>query len=161
MSNNQSKDGIQALIDQLPTEKHPQRDLFKGIEHALSTKAEVSSKQPRGVIYGLAASICLVAVVGYFSYQTGAKQTTQQLVIQLSEQHAQQKQTLLASLAGTPEKTANWQQQLGELDDAAVAIKKALENEPNNVALLTMLKKVHQQQIALIERVHAPAWQSI
>ena len=65
------------------------------------------------------------------------------------------------SLQGQATLTENWQQQLEELDEAAIAIKKALENEPNNVALLKMLKKVHQQQIMLIERVHAPAWKTI
>jgi hypothetical protein len=172
-SNSQSKgDKIEALIRQLPKEKQPQRDLFTGIEYALttvssaqalddsgaSTSSKAASKRP---IYAIAASVCLVAMVGYFSYQSGASKTGEQLVNQLSAQHAEQKQLLLASFAGTPEKTQNWQQQLQELDDAAAAIKKALENEPNNVALLKMLKKVHEQQIALIERVHAPAWQSI
>lgn len=168
MSNNQSKDSIAELVDQLPIEKYPQRDLFKGIQYAISSGSintdagsQYDIKKLSTIIYGLAASVCLVALVGYFSYQSGASQKDQQLVMQLSEQHAQQKEMLLASFAGTPEKTANWQQQLDELDDAALAIKKALKHQPNNVALLKMLKKVHEQQIALIERVHAPAWQSI
>ena len=44
---------------------------------------------------------------------------------------------------------------------AADAIKAALENDPNNMALLRMLQSVYQQQIDLIERVHAPKWQQI
>ena len=57
--------------------------------------------------------------------------------------------------------TNNWQQQLAELDSAAEAIKKALLNEPDNMALLKMLQSVHQQQINLIERVHSPKWSQI
>jgi hypothetical protein len=53
-----------------------------------------------------------------------------------------------------PALTQNWQDQLTELDDAAVAIKMALRNESNNMALLKTLRYVHQQQINLIERVH-------
>ncbi|AGH47072.1 hypothetical protein C427_4973 [Paraglaciecola psychrophila 170] len=48
-----------------------------------------------------------------------------------------------------------------ELDDAADAIKTALENEPNNMALLKMLQSVHQQQINIIERVHSPKWSQL
>jgi len=153
-------DKITELCAQLPAEKQVQRDLYKGIEFAInSPKTSITSS--KSIIYGLAASVCLVAIVGYLSYQTGAENTGQQLVQQLSTEHAQQKQSLLASYAGTAEMTQNWQQQLSELDDAAAAIKQALENDPNNIALLKMLKRVHEQQIALIERVHAPAWQQI
>jgi hypothetical protein len=57
-----------------------------------------------------------------------------------------------------PALTQNWQDQLTELDDAAVAIKMALRNESNNMALLKTLRYVHQQQINLIERVHSSKW---
>lgn len=158
------KDSIAELCAQLPAEKLPQRDLYKGIEFAINAP-QTTIASGKSIVYGLAASVCLVALVGYFSYQTGAEnsgqQVIQQVVQQMSAQHAEQKQSLLASYAGTAEMTQNWQQQLSELDDAADAIKQALENDPNNIALLKMLKRVHEQQIALIERVHAPAWQQI
>ena len=60
-----------------------------------------------------------------------------------------------------PALTQNWQDQLTGLDDAADAIKTALENKPNNMALLKMLQSVHQQQINLIERVHSSKWSQI
>ena len=68
---------------------------------------------------------------------------------------------LLASYETTPALTENWQQQLNELDMAADAIKKALKEDPDNSALIRMLHHVYQQQIALVERVHAPKWQQI
>jgi hypothetical protein len=60
-----------------------------------------------------------------------------------------------------PALTQNWQDQLTGLDDADDAIKTALENKPNNMALLKMLQSVHQQQITLIERMHSPKWQQL
>ena len=60
-----------------------------------------------------------------------------------------------------PALTQNWQDQLTGLDDADDAIKTALENKPNNMALLKMLQSVHQQQINLIERMHSPKWQQL
>jgi Tfp pilus assembly protein PilF len=47
------------------------------------------------------------------------------------------------------------------LEEAEQAIKQALENEPQNQALLTMLAQVYQQQLDLINKVHAPRWQQI
>jgi hypothetical protein len=84
--------------------------------------------------------------------------TGDELVAALSAQHEEQKSALLIQYQGRTALTQNWQQQLAELDSAAVAIKKALANEPNNMALLKMLQSVHQQQINLIERVHSPKW---
>ena len=60
-----------------------------------------------------------------------------------------------------PALTDNWQQQLTELEDAERAIKQALDNEPENPALLKMLAQVYQQQLDLINKVHAPKWQQI
>jgi hypothetical protein len=60
-----------------------------------------------------------------------------------------------------PTSTDNWQQQLKDLDEAEKAIKEALQDSPNNPALLGMLKHVYQQELAIIERVHAPTWQAI
>jgi hypothetical protein len=111
--------------------------------------------------FALAASVLVAMLVGYFSFQSGRLESGQDLVLQMSQQHSKHKDALLTSLDGQPATTQNWQQQLDELDQAAIAIKKALENEPNNSALLKMLQKVYQQQIMLIERVHAPAWQQI
>lgn len=57
--------------------------------------------------------------------------------------------------------TTNWHTQLQELEEAEQAIKQALENEPQNQALLTMLAQIYQQQLDLINKVHAPRWQHI
>ncbi|MFT6267346.1 MAG: hypothetical protein ACJAVV_000143 [Alphaproteobacteria bacterium] len=174
---NTKKPSIEELIVALEKYKNPERDLWQGIEFGLqqntNTTADIqgeADKSPTQVrqvrsslrpVYALAASVTLALLVGYFSFQTGRVESGQALIVQMSEQHSLQKDSLLTSLQGQPTTTQNWQQQIAELDEAAVAIKKALENEPNNAALLKMLQRVYEQQIALIERVHAPAWQQI
>lgn len=152
---------LDELVSKLDKHKMPSKDLWIGIEHALVAQQSLEVKRSMRPLYALAVSICVVAFVAVFSFQSGKSLSGEALVQQLSEQHLAVKKSLLVSLENQPAVTQNWQQQLEELDAAAIAIKKALENEPNNTALLIMLKKVYEQQIALIERVHAPAWQQI
>ena len=79
----------------------------------------------------------------------------------MSKQFETQKASLLVAYQDQNAVADNWQGQLAELESAADAIKAALQNDPNNMALLRMLQSVYQQQIDLIERVHAPKWQQI
>jgi hypothetical protein len=156
----------EALADQLANlnkEQHPDRDLWPGIELALSSEAS----EPSGIALGknrylVAATVAMFGLIGWLSVnQQGVSLTGDDLVASLSEQHLKQKNALLVRFQDQPALTQNWQNQLSELDDAADAIKTALENEPNNMALLKMLQSVHQQQINLIERVHSPKWQQL
>ena len=145
--------------------------------HENGLNNEPSGQEKRGTVdrlsttpwLAMAASAMLVSVIWYFSpVFTNGETSGQQpklagyaLVDALSEQQDEQMTTLLASYDSAPELSENWQAQLKELDDAAVVIKAALKDDPNNRALLKMLKHVYQQQITLIERVHAPKWQQI
>ena len=160
---NKNRPSIESYIEQLNKDKLPERDLWTGIEYSISdgSIAKEQNSHKRTPVFALAASVLVAMLIGYFSFQTGRLESGQDLVMQMSLQHKQHKDALLTSLDGQPATTQNWQQQLDELDQAALAIKKALANEPNNPALLKMLQKVYQQQIMLIERVHAPAWQQI
>jgi len=144
-------------------EQLPERDLWPGIELALSSEA---SDQSRAVVakkmYLIAATVAMFGLIGWLSVnQQPVSLTGDDLVASLSEQHLEQKNALLVRFQDQPALTQNWQDQLTELDDAADAIKTALENEPNNMALLKMLQSVHQQQINLIERVHSSKWSQI
>ncbi|WP_161599080.1 RNA polymerase sigma factor [Alteromonas sp. RKMC-009] len=85
----------------------------------------------------------------------------QALVNVLSRQHEQQKQQLLVRFQDQTAVTDDWQTQIQELEDAAAAVKLALKQDPDNTALLGMLQHIYQQQLLLIERVHAPKWQQI
>jgi hypothetical protein len=157
----------QDLAEQLATvnkHKQPDRDLWAGIELAISKDdAMLQEPKPKGAkLYLLAATVALFGLVGWLSVnQQSVSLTGDDLVAALSDQHQQQKNSLLVRFQDQPALTRNWQDQLTELDEAAGAIKTALENEPNNMALLKMLQKVHQQQISLIERVHSPKWSQI
>jgi hypothetical protein len=156
----------QALANQLADVKkgkQPERDLWPGIELALSSEA---SEPPRVALgkkmYLVAATVAMFGLIGWLSFnQQSVSLTGGDLVASLSAQHLKQKNALLVRFQDQPALTQNWQNQLRELDDAADAIKTALENEPNNMALLKMLQSVHQQQINLIERVHSPKWQQL
>ncbi|MFT6992349.1 MAG: hypothetical protein ACJASL_004349 [Paraglaciecola sp.] len=154
----------QALAEQLADvnkEQPPERDLWPGIELALSSEALDSSHVVVGKkMYLVAATVAMFGLIGWLSVnQQSVSLTGDDLVASLTEQHLEQKNALLVSFQDQPALTQNWQDQLTELDDAANAIKTALQNEPNNMALLKMLQSVHQQQINLIERVHSPKWQ--
>jgi hypothetical protein len=156
----------QTLAEQLANvdkELQPDRDLWPGIELALSSEIADSPPVVAGnKMYLVAATIAIFGLIGWLAVnQQPVSLTGVDLVASLSKQHLEQKNALLVSFQDQPALTQNWQDQLIELDDAAEAIKTALENEPNNMALLKMLQSVHQQQINLIERVHSPKWQQM
>jgi hypothetical protein len=140
--------------------QQPDRDLWPGIELALLCESSeplmvVSGKK----MYAIAATVAIFGLIGWLSVnQYPVSLTGDELVASLSAQHLDQKNALLIRFKDQPALTQNWQDQLTELDDAAVAIKMALRNESNNMALLKMLRHVHQQQINLIERVHSSKW---
>ncbi|MGS2719098.1 hypothetical protein [Paraglaciecola aestuariivivens] len=152
-------------INQLSPEKQPQRDLWAGIELAISQESEAQANTlltSAKKYYLVAATVAMFGVLGWMSVgQQATVLNGDDLVASLTEQHQLQKQALLVRFEDQPALTKNWQGQLEELDEAADAIKKALSNEPNNMALLKMLQNVHQQQINLIERVHSPKWSQI
>jgi hypothetical protein len=113
-------------------------------------------------MYLVAATVAMFGLLGWISVnQQAVSLASDDLVASLSAQHLKQKNALLVIFQDQPALTQNWQSQLRELDHAADEIKTALENDPNNMALLKMLQNVHQQQINLIERVHSPKWQQL
>jgi hypothetical protein len=156
----------QGLADQLANlnkKQQSDRDLWPGIELALSR----DTSEPSGVVvsnkmYLVAATVAMFGLLGWISVnQQAVSLASDDLVASLSAQHLKQKNALLVIFQDQPALTQNWQSQLRELDHAADEIKTALENDPNNMALLKMLQNVHQQQINLIERVHSPKWQQL
>ena len=157
-------------LNSLAKEKQPERDLFRGVELGIETQRNGEEKQSSNGVtnnqwLAIAASVCLVTVIWLsapLAFKTENTQAdTYALIEALSTQQQQQVNSLLASYESTPALTQDWQQQLKELDDAADAVKLALKEDPDNSALIKMLHHVYQQQIALIERVHAPKWQQI
>ncbi|MBD1388876.1 hypothetical protein IC617_05500 [Neiella sp. HB171785] len=165
MTNHEFEQQLQRQIDALPRQQQPKRDLWRGIEHALAESPQQTKAAASPLRWlATAASVCLIAVLGWFGSNHYIEQRAQQLALAQSQQfiaamsdnHQLQKDSLLVALKGKPAFTDNWQQQLDELEDAANAIKEALEHDPRNPTLLKMLQSVYQQQLQLIERVHAP-----
>ncbi len=159
---------LREQLESLNKEKQPDRDLWAGIEIALANEdapndmAHEVAANNRPRIYAVAASILLVGVLSWNALKPVSQNFNgTELIAALSSQHQQQKNALLVKFQDQPALTQNWESQLGELDEAAIAIKAALKQDPNNVALLKMLQSVHQQQIDLIERVHAPKWRQL
>jgi hypothetical protein len=139
----------------------PERDLWPGIEQAILTVNNSSNKYFANKHFAVAASLMLAVFIGYFSFESGKAAQGDALVAALSEQHQSQKQSLLVQYQDSPALTSNWNEQLDELDDAAAAIKAALKEDPNNPALIKMLRHVYSQQMQIIERVHKPTWSQI
>jgi hypothetical protein len=148
------------LKDELNKDKsiQPQRELWLGIEKAINhptTKVDKVSYWPK--MSGVAA--CLFA--GLLSWNFMSVQSEKTPLASINSYFEQQKQTLLIEYSAQPALTKDWQSQLNELEQAELAIKQALKNEPDNAALLTMLAQIYQQQLDLINKVHQPRWQQI
>jgi hypothetical protein len=169
MNNEQFEQQLLNDIKSLPQECQPERDLWSGIEVAISLNNKKASsngvvvafdKQP--VWYAMAASFFVMATFAWFNW-SGSRlvEVNEAFIAQMALEHEQQKSALLVRFEDQPALTENWQQQLKELDEAASAVKKVLLQEPNNIALLKMLQHVHQQQIDLIETVHSSKWTQI
>ncbi len=160
---------LDRLLKRLPRHATPARDLWPGIEHAIAANGQrVNNRARRGPRHLAMAALVMVAFLYGLTHYIdnpgpGASQTLNgdALVTVLSQQHQAQLTSLLAAVHDTPAVTSDWTQQLDELHDAAQAIKAALAKDPDNRTLLRMLQNVYQQQLTLVERVHAPQWQRI
>ena len=162
-----SQQKLDEMVKKGSRELTPERELWTGIEQAINQSENLISESDLGKAnkalwqkstFAIAASVFVAITVGLFAYETGKTVQGDALIAALTEQHQNQKQSLLIRFKDRPAATNNWQQQLDELDEAAAAIKKALAEEPNNPALLKMLKNVYEQQMAIIDRVHEPTW---
>ena len=165
MQANSKESVLEDALTKLPREQQPDRDLWRGIELALEEPQKPSNESKSSIWLASAASFALVVSLGWYTLlQSPINDLSEQsaaIVESLSVQHQDSVSALLVNFEGQQAVTENWQDQLRQLDEAALAIKGALEQDPANTALLMMLQHVYQQQIALIERVHAPKWQQI
>tara|TARA_Y100000034_G_C6891561_1_gene410258 strand:+ start:1682 stop:2167 length:486 start_codon:yes stop_codon:yes gene_type:complete len=138
----------------------PDKDLWPGVERAIATgQPEQAEKPTQG--WNKLAAIAACCIAALLTVQLFVGQGEPNSMMTMSDYFTKQKQGLLVQYQNQPALTDNWQQQLKELEEAESAIKQALENEPENPALLQMLSQVYQQQLDLINKVHAPKWQTI
>lgn len=162
------EDRLQKEIAQLPDSVTPNRDLWKGVELAISD-GQPESEQARNEmaanapVYALAASVMFLAFAVYMLVFTNEapQPFRQDVALEMQTQHQEQKRALLVSFANKTPLSSDWKKQMQDLDDAEKAILTALENDPDNHTLLKMLQQVYQQQLSLIETVYNPKWQAI
>lgn len=168
MNNQISQQQLQQKLEQLPREMSPERDLWPGIEQALQRQPQTANRtRPRTRALPVAWAASLVAAVLLtwvgLSPQQQNLQGELSLVATMKNNFKQQKQTMLVSF-GQPELTKlpkAMQQQLTQLASAREAIQVALAADANNVDLVNLLRWTQQQELALLEQLYSPKWQSI
>jgi hypothetical protein len=155
---NQHKPLLQELIDALPREVSPARDLWPGIDHAINLPLRhAASYRP----YALAASVLLV--LGLSLYY-GARQPIPVLVDPaideyisgLQSEHQRSKQAVLVEFQQQQPLYSRWEEQLHQLEQAENVVYDALRRDPGNRELLNILRDVQAKQLKLIDAVFAP-----
>lgn len=151
------------LESEFPREIEPSRDLWAGIEKAITEDSHRSSRSwsVNTKIFAASAASVLVAVLAIQLMPSQTIATSQAGISALVNTYEEQKGMLLAQYKDQPAVTNNWQQQLNELEAAAVTIRASLKDNPDNAVLTKMLSKLYQQQLDLINKVHSPKWQQI
>lgn len=161
---------LQQQVDELPKQMKPSRDLWAGIDHAIEQQqAQQISKQRFSYqkLSAVAASFAVLGLTAWFTLNTNITPGAQgpgenlQYVTQMTQSFENQKQALLVKYEDQTPNAANWRDQLKELDAAAVAIKKVLDQDPTNAQLIKMLQQTYQQQLDLIKAVNKSPWQTI
>lgn len=154
-------------IENLSMEMEPKRDLWIGIEKAIATKSQETAAKPNKVVVPLAwaASICAAVILSWGAFEPVGQENSSAISVVniMKKDFTRQKQLVLTAYgqSKTPELSAEIQTQIAELTSARKAIYQALENDPNNSELLNLLRWTQDQELALIEQVYSPQWQTI
>jgi hypothetical protein len=166
---------LQALVLQLPTALSPGRDLWTGIEKAISGKSQKGNNQHhqwhKSSVTWVASVIAAVlltwgVIVPQDTLQhilSGKTQANINLVATMEQTFKQQKKLMRVSY-GQPkfkELALDMQEPFKQLTSAQVIIKKALTNEPHNIDLLNLLRWTQQQELDLMKQLYSPQWQAI
>ena len=114
MQTMKSEQHLQDAIARLPVDKQPQRDLWRGIELGIENPLgeETTPATNKPVWLASAASFALVAMLGWFGFQTPSTQPdfgqeSAALVEALSAQHQTHIDTLLVQFEGQAAVTEN------------------------------------------------------
>jgi hypothetical protein len=160
---NQHKPSLQELIDTLPREVSPERDLWPGIDHAINLPARPGmSYRP----YALAASVLLVLGLSLFygvrqPIPTVADPAIDEYISSLQNEHERSKQAILVEFQQQQAMYPQWEDQLHELEEAENVVYDALRRDPDNRELLNILRDVQAKQLKLIDAVFAPQLNAI
>ena len=158
---------IDDLLNHLPKEMQPDRDLWTGIEYAIEMHDNTSATPAWKYASGVAVLVVAVAATWMFATHEhehdvgfeGVRLTT--LIEDMDESFVMEKAALLKSFEGEQSLTENWNEQLRELEEARLGVKQVLENNPNNVYMIQVMQNIQQQQLDLIKRVHTQVSQGI
>lgn len=161
---------LQQQIDQLPKSLTPARDLWAGIDHAIEQQ-QINQRYSWQKWSAMAAGFAVLGLTVWLSINvnndiynpsgTPAGDDSSHYLVSLSADFEKRKQALLVKYEDQSSATENWREQLQELDDAATAIKKVLDQDPTNAQLIKMLQQTYQQQLDLINAVNKSPWQKI
>jgi hypothetical protein len=156
-----TSDKLQNLINTLPREVAPARDLWPGIDHAINISGRASYRP-----YALAASLFLVIGLSlYFgSRQPGAtvvNPAIDEYIASLQTAHQQSRDAMLIEYRDQQAWYPDWEAQLHELEQAENVIYDALRRDPENRELLSILRNVQDKQLKLIDAVFKPRLNAI
>ncbi|MDO6426183.1 hypothetical protein Q4489_04125 [Thalassotalea sp. 1_MG-2023] len=155
---------LQTQVAQLPKERTPERDLWPGIEKAIAQQSSNTSKRQSFYPVAWAASIVVAVVVSWLSLTPVTDVTEQQSLAKIMKQDFEQQKQLMLTSLGQPDLTqlsSTMKTQLIELQEAQLAIQKALAKDENNGDLLNLLRWTQKQELDLIKKLYSPQWQTI
>ncbi|NTS77211.1 hypothetical protein HR060_10080 [Catenovulum sp. SM1970] len=148
---------LQTSLNSMPETMVPKRDLWRGIDQAITKKQQDSEvhKPIWNVLGAVGTAVALALfVVSYFSSWSEHQLGVTEPVKLMANNFAKDKKALLASFGSQPIVVSNLEQQLSELAEAELSVTEALEKDPNNPALIRMLANIYKQQLVLIQKAH-------
>jgi hypothetical protein len=161
---------LRDAVEKLPQEMTPERDLWSGIEKAISQNAQTTSLENNQKIQAFmpmawAASVVAAVLLTWVTLGPTPDSGEQplNLVVEMQQDFEQQKKTMLVSF-GAPdvkELPAAMQSELTKLSSAQQTISQALVDDPNNSDLLNLLRWTQKQELDLLKQLYSPQWQTI
>lgn len=158
-----NEQSIDQLVESLPEEMTPQRDLWQGIEQAVAKTPQEVPKKSFELHWGaVAAAIAPIALVGGILMNNQQPvDTTPEWLAPVTASYELQKRTMLKLVDGQTSVNKNWQETLQELEEAEASLKEALKHQPQDPALMKMLNQVYQQQLDIIAKSHQSKFMQI
>ncbi len=160
MSNKNKNEDVDllTLVNELPKEIEPERDLWPGIEQAIAEKPQIRSASNDNSWHSwartAAAFVPAAFVLIFWLQQSSAPAESQSQFNSVTASFEAQKRQLLRQVANETPLVDNWQMSLSDLEQAEQALLKALQSQPEDPALLKMLTHVYQQQLEVIQKSH-------
>ena len=152
---------IQQAINDLPREMSPAKDLWPGIEHGLENKTN-GIHIPHWAMAAAVLAFSLTVIWGALRVPAESQQVDLSAVFSaLHTENEHSKQLLLTGFQDRTPWYPQWQEELQQLEDTEQLILDALTDEPGNTRLISLLRRVQQKQLDLINAAYAPQMISI